>query len=511
VQNFTPPTRAFATGSLSLALDYDPFWSNVVLAMHMDDLTDLKGHTITNTNSISNNTTTYKYGTAAAALVSASSKYLSSANSSDWNFSGGDFSVELWVNFSSTGSMAFAGQNISGSYSWIFALYNGNTLRFAYSTNGSSTTLVDASFTPTTGVWYHLAAVRSGSSINTFVNGTLSGSASISGSLYSSTDVLAIGRNSDAGGTWYLNGYLDDLRITKGVARYTGNFVPPQAAFSSNSSLSSSTNVGNIVKSGLVCYLDAGDINSCSGSGAQMWANIVDTPADGAARAAYDFYLGNGSNSTTLPTFIGVAGGKSANDYFYSDGNNLTDRSGDCFRLAGSNTTFINSLHKANATFTIEIMLYGPATILSASTARMLLSTISDNAYYTGFDIGYNDTDYSFYFRVRNSNGTTPFYQNFSSKLKFSAWNWITLSIDAQSGSHIGCFNGQVETFTGTYSGPATADAYTTLRIGQDVDNSNRFGLVNGMRIAVVRIYNRALTKAELDQNFNAVRSRYGI
>jgi hypothetical protein len=48
------------------------------------------------------------------------------------------------------------------------------------------------------------------------------------------TTPAAVGWSSDGGTARFLNGYIDDLRITKGAARYTGNFTPPTAALPLN-------------------------------------------------------------------------------------------------------------------------------------------------------------------------------------------------------------------------------------------------------------------------------------
>jgi hypothetical protein len=78
-------------------------------------------------------------------------------------------------------------------------------------------------------VWNHVAIVRNGSTWTVSINGTSVGTATYSGTVNIPIGPLEIGW---AGTTdSYFTGYIDDLRITKGIARYTANFTPPTAAF----------------------------------------------------------------------------------------------------------------------------------------------------------------------------------------------------------------------------------------------------------------------------------------
>jgi hypothetical protein len=82
--------------------------------------------------------------------------------------------------------------------------------------------------------------------------------------------------------------------------------------------------------------LDATIAASYPGSGL-TWANLA-TPADGAAKTAYDFFLGDGVTATTYPAFSGSAGNSAA--YWSFDG-------GDYFDLkSGANTAFLRDAHK---------------------------------------------------------------------------------------------------------------------------------------------------------------------
>jgi hypothetical protein len=77
--------------------------------------------------------------------------------------------------------------------------------------------------------WTHLAICKSGATTTLYLNGT--SRVTTTNSPTNSGNPVYIGANIDGGSPyWPLNGYIDDLRITKGVARYTANFTPHTAA-----------------------------------------------------------------------------------------------------------------------------------------------------------------------------------------------------------------------------------------------------------------------------------------
>jgi hypothetical protein len=79
-----------------------------------------------------------------------------------------------------------------------------------------------------------VAITRSGTSGKFFINGTQSGSTGTINNFTDSSTVLAIGAldtSTGWNGPYPFNGYIDDLRITKGYARYTANFTAPTSAF----------------------------------------------------------------------------------------------------------------------------------------------------------------------------------------------------------------------------------------------------------------------------------------
>jgi hypothetical protein len=81
-------------------------------------------------------------------------------------------------------------------------------------------------------VWTHVAFVRVGTTMTFYVNGIANGTATVSGTLTgaATTNPIWIGHKDNNLAAYGSVGFIDDLRITNGVARYTGDFTPPTAA-----------------------------------------------------------------------------------------------------------------------------------------------------------------------------------------------------------------------------------------------------------------------------------------
>jgi hypothetical protein len=148
----------------------------------------------------------------------------------------GDFTVETWIYLTSaagTGNQTIASfgyNNSTGTGPWGFYL-NGTgpyTLYFN-STSGNKASSTTVAIPINT--WTHVTYCRTGSTGRFFVNGTIVGTTISDSFTYSgTTQSLFVGIMSDVSSA-PLYGYLDDLRITKGYARYTSNFTPATSAF----------------------------------------------------------------------------------------------------------------------------------------------------------------------------------------------------------------------------------------------------------------------------------------
>ena len=176
-------------------------------------------------------TSVVKYGTGSLAF-DGSGDFLSYPSSV---FGGGDFTVEGWVYFNSvSGSQAIFGINFNSNANSVSAVrvdIDSGVFRYMGSTDGTNFYFFEATSTsPSTSTWYHIALVRVSGTVTFYVNGTSAGSASsVPNALYAGTGGSRIG-NIVYSSNYYLNGYVDDFRITNGLARYTANFTPPTKA-----------------------------------------------------------------------------------------------------------------------------------------------------------------------------------------------------------------------------------------------------------------------------------------
>jgi hypothetical protein len=277
------------TGGGIDAGESDPYFSNVVLLMHFDgangatNFVDVKGHAVTPMGSAALATARSVYG-GASGYFDGASAYLKVAPSDDWNFAANDFTVELSVSFAGgiSGQLQIPALLMLGPPLGWQLLYNRayppadlvpGTVLIMFSTepgpgpvggpqiNTSPDQVVpSATWTPSADTWCHLAVVRHGSDFLFFVNGNLIGTRSLGpdgdlvdwlpGSGWESTpdgklplDVSinpsdgnlvigsGLGSNGDPNPQTYFGGYIDEARITKGVARYTTNFTPPTGPF----------------------------------------------------------------------------------------------------------------------------------------------------------------------------------------------------------------------------------------------------------------------------------------
>ena len=194
--------------------------------------------TITVAGNASISTATFKYGD--SSLSFNGSGGLSVAYGTDLDLAAGDFTIEAWVRINALPGngvgVTLVSRYTSTARSYQWWLYqSGSTVFFFFdwTTDNSTRKFAYATIpTPNLSAFSHYAVVRSGNEILLFVDGqkrTLSGQDSPIGTFFNQSTPLEVGTANSIFGTIALNGFIDDLRVTPGIARYTANFTPPPA------------------------------------------------------------------------------------------------------------------------------------------------------------------------------------------------------------------------------------------------------------------------------------------
>jgi hypothetical protein len=198
-------------------------------------ITDEIGKTVTVAGSTQIDTAQKVFGTGSI-LFDGTTDYLTVADSADWYFGTGDFTIDFRVRFHDPTKVInyLVAQETNADNGFIlYHVGTENKTRLAVQSGGSSAVFLDNSWTPTADTWYHFAVVRYGNEWKMYVNGSQIGNTvTDSSGVEDYTGSLRIGgRESDAGSGREFNGWIDELRISKGIARWTSNFTPPTSAY----------------------------------------------------------------------------------------------------------------------------------------------------------------------------------------------------------------------------------------------------------------------------------------
>lgn len=217
----------FGSGGGSAASD--PYFANVVVLLHFNGadgsttFTDVKGHTFTGAGNAQIDTGSYAYGGASLQL-DGTGDYVTASSSTDWDFGTGDYTIEFWFNGNSFAGQPFVCNTWVSPYPWGVDFTATNV---RWSTN--ATVRIDAAHGISTGQWGHFAVARASSDTRVFIDGVQKGSTVVDSSSIGA-QAICIGAKGDTL-TFNFNGQVDDLRITKGVARYTTGFSPSGLEF----------------------------------------------------------------------------------------------------------------------------------------------------------------------------------------------------------------------------------------------------------------------------------------
>ena len=241
--NFTPPTAPFKDDK------------DTLLLMHMDGGGGISAETNLPTlagegqfffsdsqNAIFYDSATGQPTNKSLMFCDGSGDNLSVSRSNDWDFSTNPYTWEAWINIQATPSNSGGGDIVSlvSGYDAFFKVQRNQYLQMRVGSGNSSVADGGDTQSGITGIkigqWYHVAAVRDDAThLRVYADGVLGQYALVSSADVQTNSTLTIGSHSSS--VEYLDFLFDDVRVSN-VARYTGTYTEPSAAFSSDAQTS---------------------------------------------------------------------------------------------------------------------------------------------------------------------------------------------------------------------------------------------------------------------------------
>lgn len=456
------------TSNLKLALDAGDSASaegafiddaNTLMLLHFDGsdasttFTDSSSNafTITPVGDAQIDTAQSVYG-GASGLFDGTGDYLTTNTGATGAVGTGDFTIEFWMRPNASGETnrgIFGNRRDGGGSAAQWAVKVGAAAEGGGQADGAlafhtGAGIILANGTAlSSGTWYHIAFVRASGTLTYYLNGASEGTAALSNN-FSSTENFSIAGN-DVFATGAFNGWLDNLRYSDS-ARYTANFTPP----------------------------------------GRRW---LDTSGGG-----YDFKSGDGSTTTTFPTFNGTPGGLSSAEYWSFDG-------GDYFTYDTTNETWMDALHKASATWTTIAAFRLGAT----GSLQTIFSTMSGGSG-TGIVLHVTAGD-KLQITVRNAGSVVMQQAMDAVTLTSGTWYVVGASVDTGGNSLKWRVRGTSETDTATYTSPSSSAA-DGFKIATFTGVSS--SITNNSRMAALAIWSSALTDAQMGNIIAYIKSRLG-
>lgn len=187
-------------------------------------------HAVTRSGNAQISTSQSKFG-GSSIILDGTGDWIDLDGSTDFSFGTGDFTVDFWVRFSAIANFKtlidWRPTGLNGAY--ISLMLNASN-QWALYVNSSF--VINAASTPILNTWQHVALSRASGVTKLFVDGSQVGSNYTDSNNYGVTASRPrIGSDGNSGTFGDLNGFLDEFRISKGIARWTSNFTPPSSEY----------------------------------------------------------------------------------------------------------------------------------------------------------------------------------------------------------------------------------------------------------------------------------------
>jgi Concanavalin A-like lectin/glucanases superfamily len=222
----------FVTGIFRTYADVDDSYTKSLLHFNGTDasttFTDDSGKTWTANGNAQLDTAQSKFG-GSSGLFDGTGDYIDTPDHADFTVGSGNFTFEMFIKRNTTGSGYLFGQSNSAgdvSSQSVNALFT-STDHLRLDIYGSGNYQADSTGTITDSNWHHVAFVRNGNTGTIYIDGTADGTVDLTGvTVNDSSNKFAIGRHGERSGSGHFNGWIDEFRFSKGIARWTSNFTP---------------------------------------------------------------------------------------------------------------------------------------------------------------------------------------------------------------------------------------------------------------------------------------------
>ena len=185
-------------------------------------------HTVTVANQTQHDTAQKKFG-ASSILFDGSGDALTLADNALWDLAG-DFTIDFWMRTGGAPGIMNRALNSTASNITFNAWLGGAGAQLSfYFFTGSTSIILNGGANLNNSAWYHIAAVRSGSSFFSFINGVAHDTATSAGVLNTPSAPVTIGK-AIVNGSGDFNGHMDEIRFSN-TARWTGAFTPDTSPY----------------------------------------------------------------------------------------------------------------------------------------------------------------------------------------------------------------------------------------------------------------------------------------
>lgn len=358
-----------------------------------------------------------------------------------------DWTMEAWINPDGDYSdhrKIIAKRNYSGTYD--YQIWLGQTTGHLAFWNSSTT--LNSGVTPPANQWTHVAAVRKDGVVTLYINGEAKASQTLNITNHRNVN-LGIGNVGDLNRHPF-RGYIDDVRITKGIARYTEDFAPP----------------GPVPSSG-------GEAITASAITEDLFMNI-----DPSLTASYP---GSGS-------------------YIYDTVNNTQSELYNGASIASGSLVFDGTNDYLNFGSVMNLSIFTISVAVKPGTTQVEYTDIFDNNHTSTSnfvlqqDIA-NTNNYSF--GIPGSTGTDIFY------LDPNEWHILTFCYSNTSGL---MFYKNGELVSSKHAGSINVSSQSL-----NIARWNAGGRHWNGEMGFFKIYNKPLSLVEVRQDYEANKARFGL